>query len=388
MKLIGGLKLGASAPGGYSFYGDLFSRLPKEVKHTGDLTRYVAFDYLAAANDSITFLGIEVDRIENIPDGMMAWEIDGDRLRVIAPGKEFNDTDSLVFKSKSNQDLSPRITNVEHGFQSRGIKSRVGTPRHKQRAATGLAMSDRRNGSPRKSNSVAWEADVAWAWRRVTAAAGKQRVVGEFSVRVPGEWTASGESEPRFFAMTANCYIAPGKSGPDDAVELVNDDPAWPEQFSEFSDWLQDCLGNDVALRIEHFGSTAIPGMIAKPVIDVLVQVPSFPEAKQQTIPLFNKKDWEYWWYGDHAMFIKRDGFPGRRTHHVHMMVEGTEFQKRLAFRDWLRSHPEDATAYARLKQRLADCHREDREAYTDAKTAFVKRIVAKANEGKNKEPR
>ncbi|MDT8389691.1 MAG: GrpB family protein [Lentisphaeria bacterium] len=343
MKLIGGLKLGASAPGDYSFYGDLFSRLPKEVKHAGDLTRYVAFDYLTAGNDSITFLGIEVDKIDAIPDGLMVWDFDGDRLTVLEPGE-----------SPGN---AIRTFNI-------------------QRPTSNV------EGAGKGQMIVTYEADVDWAWRSAS-----DSLVGEFNVKVPPEWTGTGSSGERLFSMTANCHIAPGKPGCDDAVELVDYDSQWPEQFSEFSDWLQDCLGNDVALRIEHFGSTAIPGMMAKPIIDVLVQVPSFPEAKQRAIPLFNKKDWEYWWYGDHAVFIKRDGFLGPRTHHVHMMTKGPEFQKRMAFRDWLRSHPEDATEYARLKQRLADCHREAREKYTDAKTVFVKRIVAKANEGKNKEP-
>ena len=83
MQIVGGLRLGIAAPGDYSFYGDLFARLPTEVKNTGALTRYVAFDYLTDGEDPITFLGIEVDSIESIPDGMIAWDLGLDDLTVV-----------------------------------------------------------------------------------------------------------------------------------------------------------------------------------------------------------------------------------------------------------------------------------------------------------------
>ena len=68
----------------------------------------------------------------------------------------------------------------------------------------------------------------------------------------------------------------------------------------------------------------------------------------------------------------------GLRTHHVHMMPEGCEVRKRLAFIDFLRSHTEDASRYATLKRQLAESHLADREKYTDAKTSFVNEIVVK----------
>ena len=395
-QLVGGLKLGPSAPGDYSFYGDLFSRLPKEVKHAGALTRFVAFDYLTAGHDTITFLGIEVDTIDAIPDGLMAWDINGSRLTVLAPGEFPSDT-------IRTSNVQHPTSNVEESALSLGTRhSRLDT-----RAAS------------KRPPIVAWQADVNWVWRsdprkatsfpapsktkkkpdnddtrhlspatchvplkkqKGTSESYRNRgLTGEFTVMIPAEWTGTGSSEERLFSMTANCYVAPGSEGANDTVELVDYDPQWPEQFTEFSHWLQDCLGDDVALRIEHFGSTAIPGMIAKPIIDVLVHVPSFAEAKQRAIPLFNKKDWEYWWYGDHPVFIKRNGFMGTRTHHVHMMIDGPELEKRLAFRDYLNAHPVDASRYAKLKQELAACHRQDREKYTDAKTAFVSKVSAQA---------
>ena len=228
-------------------------------------------------------------------------------------------------------------------------------------------------------NVVVWQEDVVWQWRHESPAARDRRVTGEFSVGVPPEWSSTGGPAHRQFVMTANAYVAPGQAPRDDGVHLEDYDPLWPGLFDEFADWLRECLGPDVALNIEHFGSTSIPGMIAKPVIDVLVEVPSFPEAKQRALPLLNTETWEYWWYQNHMMFVKRDRLMGLRTHHLHMMPEGLELRKRLALRDYLRSHAEDASHYAILKRQLAGSHHADREHYTDAKAAFVTEIVAKA---------
>jgi len=291
--------------------------MTKEVRNTGSLTRYVAFDYLTDEKDPITFLGIEVDSIENIPDRMIAWDLDND----------------------------------------------------------GLTVMEAKNGD----NVIIWQEDVTWQWRDESPSACGRGVTGEFSVRVPSEWSGTRVSVQRHFSMTANAYVAPGQTGCDDGVHLVDYDPTWPEKFNEFSGWLRERLGPGVALAIEHFGSTSIPEMIAKPIIDVLVEVPSFSEAKQQALPALNNETWEYWWYGGHMTFVKRDRLMGLRTHHVHMMPEGRDLRKRLAFRDYLRSHAEDASRYATLKRQLAKSHQADREHYTDAKASFVKGIVAKA---------
>jgi len=317
LHLVGGIRIGTSPPGDYSFYGNLFSRMTREVRNTGALTRYVAFDYLTKEETPITFLGIEVDTVQNIPDGMISWELDSDCLSV----KEFN--------------------NGEH--------------------------------------VTIWEEDVTWQWRDDSPSPCDRGVTGEFTVKVPGEWSGSDVSECRQFSMTANAYTAPGRSGSDDSVKLVDYDPAWSEQFGEFAGWLREHLGSDIALDIEHFGSTSIQGMIAKPVIDVLIRVPSYSEAKPRVLPALNSEVWEYWWHGDHMAFVKRDEFLGMRTHHVHMMPEGRELQRFLAFRDYLRLHAKDAALYAELKQQLAMANPADRERYTDAKSSFVNGIVEKA---------
>jgi GrpB-like predicted nucleotidyltransferase (UPF0157 family) len=119
--------------------------------------------------------------------------------------------------------------------------------------------------------------------------------------------------------------------------------------------------------------------MPAKPVIDVLVEVPSYDDARRVLIPALNDESWEYWWYTDHMIFIKRDMVTGKRTHHIHIAPPGHRLWEGLAFRDYLIAHPETAGEYAALKQELAALFRTEREKYTDAKTAFIRAITDKA---------
>ena len=179
--------------------------------------------------------------------------------------------------------------------------------------------------------------------------------------------------------MFANAYIDTNRERPRDEVALVDYDPEWPEQYRRMADWLQQCLGSELALRIEHYGSTAIPGMSAKPIVDILVEVPSFRAAKERVLPLLNEESWEYWWYSDHMIFIKRSGLAGVRTHHVHLAPRQHVIWQGIAFRDYLRAHPEYALRYEDLKRQLARSCSSDREAYTAAKTEFVKEVTARA---------
>lgn len=221
------------------------------------------------------------------------------------------------------------------------------------------------------SGEITWQVPITWQWRTVSDAG---RWLGEFSARCPEEW-GGGLFD---FQITANSYLKRGEPI-DDNISLVDNDPAWPQQYSEFASWLGDILGAAVALRIEHYGSTAIPGIPAKPIIDVLVQVPSFDIARQAILPLLNREEWEYWWYEDHMVFIKRLSLMGIRTHHIHLAPSGHRVWEGIAFRDYLRIHPAEAALYAALKGELAGKYREDREGYTVAKTAFVQEIITKA---------
>jgi GrpB-like predicted nucleotidyltransferase (UPF0157 family) len=177
----------------------------------------------------------------------------------------------------------------------------------------------------------------------------------------------------------------------DDDIHLVPYDPRWPEMFRAEADRLRKLLGDDVFLRVEHVGSTAVPGMSAKPVIDMLVEVPSFELARQVVLPKLTAPEWDYFWRDDrppgHMMFIHRDS-AGVRTHHVHMAPAGHALWERIAFRDYLCAHPEEARRYEQLKHRLAAEHRGDREAYTDGKAEYVGRVTAMALARDGKPPR
>jgi GrpB-like predicted nucleotidyltransferase (UPF0157 family) len=171
-------------------------------------------------------------------------------------------------------------------------------------------------------------------------------------------------------------------------VAIVSYDPAWPEAFREEKEHLLSCLPKELVRRLEHFGSTAVPGLAAKPIVDVLVEVTDLEATKMQIAPVLQAKGYEYFWrptYGDdgspfYAWFIKRDGQSGARTHHIHM-VEGafTEHWDRLLFRDYLIDHPEVAGEYQALKVRLASDSSRDRVAYTQGKTEFIVRVTEEA---------
>jgi GrpB-like predicted nucleotidyltransferase (UPF0157 family) len=149
---------------------------------------------------------------------------------------------------------------------------------------------------------------------------------------------------------------------------------------------LLSCLPSDLVRRIEHFGSTAVPGLAAKPIVDILVEVTSLVETKKRIVPILEAQGYDYFWrpsWGDdvppfYAWFIKRDR-KGRRTHHIHMIEADFEHWDRLLFRDYLIEHPDVAREYSNLKTRLSGTHHKDRIAYTQAKGEFIRRFTAKA---------
>jgi GrpB-like predicted nucleotidyltransferase (UPF0157 family) len=169
-------------------------------------------------------------------------------------------------------------------------------------------------------------------------------------------------------------------------VDLVPYDPRWPELFEQERLHLFSCLPSNLIKRIEHFGSTAIPGMTAKPIVDMLVEVTSLEETKKHIVPVLEGQGYDYFWRptrGDdkppfYAWFIKRDK-QGNRTHHIHMVEAGFEQWDTLLFRDYLIAHPGVAEEYVALKRKLADVHRNDRTAYTEAKTDFIRVVTGKA---------
>ena len=134
---------------------------------------------------------------------------------------------------------------------------------------------------------------------------------------------------------------------------------------------------------LEHFGSTAIPGMSAKPINDILVAVRSLAEVRGTVIEPLQRLGYVFWAENpktDRMFFVKgMTPYGVRRTHHIHITEPTEEKWLNLPFRDYLRARPGEAQHYPRLKRDLAIVHHAGREAYTDAKTAFVKEILTKA---------
>ena len=165
-------------------------------------------------------------------------------------------------------------------------------------------------------------------------------------------------------------------------ISIAPHDPGWPNLYENEAAFLRLKLPQSVVIKIEHFGSTAVPGLAAKPVIDVLVQVSSLEETKEQIVPILEAEGYDYFWRTDvspaYAWFIKRDS-EGKRTHHIHMVEADSKLWERLYFRDYLSEFPEEAKRYAELKQALAERYPNDRMAYTEGKAEYVIAITERA---------
>jgi len=162
----------------------------------------------------------------------------------------------------------------------------------------------------------------------------------------------------------------------DEPIRLVPYDPSWPAQFAAERAVLDEEIGDWATGGVHHVGSTAVPGLDAKPIIDILVGVDSL-QASRASFDLLSKLDYLYAPYRADEMhwFCKPD--PSRRTHHLHLVpTDSSRFRDELAFRDRLRSSPRVAEEYAGLKRDLAERFADDREAYTDGKADFIGQIL------------
>ncbi len=158
--------------------------------------------------------------------------------------------------------------------------------------------------------------------------------------------------------------------GSDAPIEIVAYDPMWPGAFEAERKRLAPLLGG---AKIHHFGSTAVPGLAAKPVIDMIAFV---SELDAPIATLVAKTNYQFPEAFNATLIHRRFlCYPttAHRTHHLHLVDDREELDRRLRFRDRLRTDPALAAEYEALKRTLAERHRKDREAYTDAKAAFVK---------------
>jgi len=162
-------------------------------------------------------------------------------------------------------------------------------------------------------------------------------------------------------------------------IEVVPHSPGWAAGFRSESERLRAALGEEV-VAVHHVGSTAIPGISAKPIIDILLavrEVERLDDLGPEMAALGYEARGEFGIPG-RRFFVKSAG--PRRTHHVHAFATGSPgLERHLAFRDYMISHPENASAYGRLKEGLAQEFPTDIEAYMDGKDAFIKEMEREA---------
>ncbi|WP_028547739.1 GrpB family protein [Paenibacillus sp. UNC451MF] len=163
-------------------------------------------------------------------------------------------------------------------------------------------------------------------------------------------------------------------------VILSEYDPNWVIQFQQEKADIVSIL-QDIVIGIEHIGSTSIPGMAAKPIIDIMVGIADLEQLTAAYIDRLNDIGYEH---VEHAGFPERKFFrKGERkagTHHIHIyLYNGEHWKANVGFRNYLRNHPEAALQYAELKKQLKEQHAYNREAYTNAKAPFIQSIIAQA---------
>lgn len=165
-------------------------------------------------------------------------------------------------------------------------------------------------------------------------------------------------------------------------VYLVEYDPRWPEMYEAEARSLKERFP-DVIVDTEHIGSTAVPGLAAKPTIDLIAEITSFEDAEREIVPVLTAESIGYDYPNGpepgHMAFWKGYLPETPIKYHYHMAPAGHPLMERIHFRDYLRAHPETAKEYERLKYHLANVYRNDRDAYTDAKAEFIAKITERA---------
>ena len=168
-------------------------------------------------------------------------------------------------------------------------------------------------------------------------------------------------------------------------VLIVDYDPDWPLEFEAERRGILAAVDGGISTVI-HIGSTAVPGLCAKPIVDIMAGVPGLREAEALLPPLSERgyddvtkiDDSDEWFY----CLGKAPEKPSdtMRYFHLHLMREDShDWNRHVNFRDYLRLHPETAAIYCTLKRRLAERFRDQREVYTESKTRFIREIEAKA---------
>lgn len=211
-----------------------------------------------------------------------------------------------------------------------------------------------------------WIVGVQWHPEETAAADPVQQSLFDALVllsRLRGSRAKSGEREGR------------GRE-----FDIVDADPAWPDRFEAEAGRIVAALPPDLVARIDHVGSTSVPGLAAKPIVDIQLSLRSLTP-RDRYVDALTEIGYRWVldpWDVDHE-FFSRD-IDGERRFQIHVCTAGSGWERRhLVFRDWLRDHDDDAAAYAELKRKLAAAHPRDTLAYTEAKTSFIAETVRRA---------
>jgi GrpB-like predicted nucleotidyltransferase (UPF0157 family) len=165
-------------------------------------------------------------------------------------------------------------------------------------------------------------------------------------------------------------------------VEVVLPNPQWRNAFAAEAKHVATALGENV-VAIHHIGSTAIPNIYAKPVIDLLVEVRDITEVDGQSSAM---ESLGYEVMGEYGIpgrrYFRKDNQEGIRTHHIHAFEAGSaEVERHLAFRDYMIAHPGDAQRYSELKRKLAEEYPQSMDGYMDGKDGFIKEMDRRATQ-------
>jgi GrpB-like predicted nucleotidyltransferase (UPF0157 family)/RimJ/RimL family protein N-acetyltransferase len=196
-------------------------------------------------------------------------------------------------------------------------------------------------------------------------------------LKIDGQWRGH-----EHWAMTVEDYIKNDSEVlKKDYIDLVPYNPEWPNIANNEISKLRAVLPPNKIIDIQHVGSTAIPSISAKPIIDIQIAVQSLDEIKTIALTELQKLGYEYWFENPdpkRMFFVKgMPPFGDKRTHHVHIFeYDSDQWRNKIIFRDYLLSHPEIAKEYEQLKNKLAREHTIDREKYTDAKLDFINRVL------------
>ena len=168
-------------------------------------------------------------------------------------------------------------------------------------------------------------------------------------------------------------------------VEITDYQEKWVTLFNEERVKIMETLGEQIALRVEHFGSTSIPDLPSKDIIDILLEVPEGQLPVDSIVEKMNALSYDFLWQPDgnppYMHFVKGYNTEGvkEQMYHIHAGPRSHPLWNRIYFRDYLREHPETAKEYAALKYRLAEQYKHDRVAYRIAKTEFIMEVTEKA---------